>query len=160
MNTYNHIEFKPTEFVSYLLSAEVGFATCTTIATPDNTHKGKRIYLIIYENICLFFIQGFQRSMFLFIKSSNDLDHWECKDELAMIFFLYTICVCVCVSVSFICSGFFFLPLFFVSTNYCCCAALSRFLDRLEKRLFVVLFENLCIYFTVIFSFPYMRSSA
>jgi hypothetical protein len=38
--TYNHIEFKPTEFVSYLLSAEVGFETCTTIATPDNTHKG------------------------------------------------------------------------------------------------------------------------
>lgn len=55
--TYSHIELKPTEFVSYLLSAEVGFETCTTIATPDNTHK------------------GFQRSMFLFIKSSNSIDN-------------------------------------------------------------------------------------
>ncbi|CAF0770940.1 unnamed protein product [Adineta steineri] len=54
---YNRIEFKPTEFVSYLLSAEVGFETCTTIATPDNTHK------------------GFQRSMFLFIKPSNVVDN-------------------------------------------------------------------------------------
>lgn len=37
---YNRITFKPTEFVSYLLSTEVGFETCTTIATPDHTHKG------------------------------------------------------------------------------------------------------------------------
>jgi 7SK snRNA methylphosphate capping enzyme len=55
--TYNHIEFKPPEFVSYLLSAEVGFETCTTVAIPNNTHK------------------GFQRSMFLFIKSSTILDN-------------------------------------------------------------------------------------
>ncbi|CAF1002341.1 unnamed protein product [Adineta ricciae] len=53
---YNQIEFKPTEFVSYLLSTEVGFETCTTIATPDNTHK------------------GFQRSMFLFVKSASTVD--------------------------------------------------------------------------------------
>ncbi|CAF0845342.1 unnamed protein product [Rotaria sordida] len=54
---YNRIEFKPTEFVSYLLSAEVGFETCTTIAIPNNMHK------------------GFQRSVFLFIKPSNNLDN-------------------------------------------------------------------------------------
>ncbi|CAF2395331.1 unnamed protein product [Rotaria sp. Silwood2] len=55
--TYNRIEFKPTEFVSYLLSAEVGFETCTTIATPNHLHK------------------GFQRSMFSFIKASTGLDN-------------------------------------------------------------------------------------
>ncbi|CAF4816707.1 unnamed protein product [Rotaria sp. Silwood1] len=55
--TYNRIEFKPTEFVSYLLSAEVGFETCTTIATPNHMHK------------------GFQRSMFLFLKPSHILDN-------------------------------------------------------------------------------------
>jgi len=52
METYKNIQLKPTDFVSYLLSTDVGFETCTTIATPDNTHK------------------GFQRSIYLFIKPS------------------------------------------------------------------------------------------
>ncbi|CAF1382225.1 unnamed protein product [Rotaria magnacalcarata] len=56
-DTYNRIELKPTDFVSYLLSVEVGFETCTTIATPSHMHK------------------GFQRSMLLFIKSSNILEN-------------------------------------------------------------------------------------
>ena len=38
---YNQIQFKPTEFVSYLLSTEVGFETCTTIAVPDHAQKGR-----------------------------------------------------------------------------------------------------------------------
>ena len=57
LETYNHIEFKPTDFVSYLLSAEVGFATCMTIATPDHEHK------------------GFQRPMYLLTKSSTVLEN-------------------------------------------------------------------------------------
>jgi len=55
--TFGGIQLKPTEFVSYLLSAEVGFETCTTIGTPENIFK------------------GFQRSIYLFIKSSNDNDN-------------------------------------------------------------------------------------
>lgn len=51
--TFQQIQFKPTEFVSYLLSTDVGFESCTTIATPDNAHK------------------GFQRSIYLFNKPST-----------------------------------------------------------------------------------------
>lgn len=53
---YERIQMKPNEFVSYLLSSEVGFESCRTIATPDHTQK------------------GFQRSIFLFTKPTVPLN--------------------------------------------------------------------------------------
>lgn len=47
---YQSICFKPEQFNDYLLSAEVGFMSCTLLGTP--AHKSK----------------GFQRSIYLFTK--------------------------------------------------------------------------------------------
>lgn len=41
---YERIQMKPNEFVSYLLSSEVGFESCRTIATPDHTQKGSLFF--------------------------------------------------------------------------------------------------------------------
>lgn len=50
---YEQIKFKPTEFISYLLSSEVGFESCKTLPTPDHIQK------------------GFQRSIFLLTKKKT-----------------------------------------------------------------------------------------
>ncbi|CAF0766524.1 unnamed protein product [Didymodactylos carnosus] len=63
-DNYRRIEFKPTQFLSYLLSSEVGFQTCHTVATPSNKHK------------------GFERSIFMLIKA-NSIDTLTYLDTLS-----------------------------------------------------------------------------
>lgn len=126
METYKTIQLKPTDFVSYLLSSDVGFETCTTIATPDNAHKGftwistrNSLKKFLFRFLSL----GFQRSIYLFIKPST-IDSWEKKSHnqdkirffhfrFFFFFFFFFLNVYVCLS--------FFFCWKYVSSYSCCC---------------------------------------
>ena len=48
---FNKIKFKPNEFTNYLLSKEIGFSTCKTIAMPHNKSKGFRRPMLLYTKL-------------------------------------------------------------------------------------------------------------
>lgn len=50
-DNYNRITFKPNDFTKYLLSKEVGFSTCRTIAMPQNKSKGFRRPIFLFTKL-------------------------------------------------------------------------------------------------------------
>ena len=48
---YNKISFKPNDFTKFLLSKEIGFSTCKTVAMPNHKSKGFRRPILLFTKL-------------------------------------------------------------------------------------------------------------
>lgn len=69
---FKTIQFRPEQFNAYLLSDDVGFATCDLIDTPNHEAKGNliaSISMILNEMTVLILLSiGFRRPIYILTK--------------------------------------------------------------------------------------------
>lgn len=75
---YRSIKFKPEQFNEYLLSKEVGFATCELIDTPEHESKGNLFEVLFFASaflMPLLFLYRFQASNLFVLESRHKLNY-------------------------------------------------------------------------------------